>query len=1290
MPVIRLKRLLPIVIMLLSCSSLMAQPYCEVRTFGPNDGLVTNKVNAIAQDKNGLMWFSSWNGIMCYDGYSFTTFDGNADGSATLSSKRIYSMKKSSLGGLWCISHYGDLYYLDNVSCRFVDVSASIKDKTGLQLRYVSICSLGNGYTWVEGKDKSTGERRVVHIHDKEVLDGGGIEALPPTDMELKGAFLSRDGSEWLKYDKALVLYGKGIIRQGYWARTLNLGYTVCCPDENGRLYCYDTKTGTDTLITIRADVTCVNSIRRLKDDNLVCATNLGVVIYNMATGQSQVYALSGNATVDYIHVDSRMRLWAYSQLNGITLIDLTRNSVTQLNAQAALPEEKTGCEGDLWVEDRNHTVWCVPRGGTFSYFDEQTQQLVPYVLRSVDYKECVPDIVRYSVDNQGNLWCAASHSLHRISFAHQQFAKITLESHQETRALMYDRTGRLWAGNVNGKLALYDGRHTLTGYMGHNGSFDTTPRSFAERLYFVFEDDRERIWIATKGDGLYLIQQGKVTHYRHDDRNPYSLNCDTLFCVEQDTHGRIWVGAYGVTGGLNLVDESHGTLRFLNQDNVLMQPQGTHFQSIRRITHTADGVMILSTSDGIVTFSDSFDRADDIEFHYSIPESTSLPSRDVMQTIVMHSGRIFAATQAGELCEIDPSSLLDTLKVTICNSHSSVQGLIMSMQEDSNGQLWVVRENIIERFDPTDGNIYLYDVSLPGSVTEFSETLPAFNPTTGEMALGTIDGFILFKPRDIVSSGRKSKIVFSTLSFHDDNRPHPILYSQQVTLPSHRRSITVHFAALDYAHADNIMYAYRLEGADHDWQYIGHDHKATFSHLPSGHFRLLVKSTDHEGKWLDNTATLHIYAQPTFWESWMGHLLYILAAIVMLCLVWHYLNIRRKAKVEKEINEQKLKLYADASHRLRTPLTLIGGPVAEMLMDKDLPDRWREPLEMVRRNVRSMLEMTNNVLTNNTDNSFFVDDEHIPVFGQVDESLVGTVGQRPWDENIRLLVVEDNADLRTFLKGILSSSYNVITASNGKEGLESAIAEMPDFIITDVTMPVMDGLTMVHEIKRRQDTCHIPIIVLSAKASLEDRLKGLEEGIDDYITKPFSSVYLKNRVENIIAQRHNLQQRIMDSLQQANGIARPDTDIDAESQASGTAHGTDYSLSSPEIVDYDKQMMERLMQYLEEHIADANLRVSDMAQAAGVNRSSLFVKLKSIVGMTPVDFVRQLRIRRAIELVAKSDEAFSQIAYTVGFADPRYFSRIFKKETGMTPSEYRAAAQAKAKTVGDDSGENV
>lgn len=254
----------------------------------------------------------------------------------------------------------------------------------------------------------------------------------------------------------------------------------------------------------------------------------------------------------------------------------------------------------------------------------------------------------------------------------------------------------------------------------------------------------------------------------------------------------------------------------------------------------------------------------------------------------------------------------------------------------------------------------------------------------------------------------------------------------------------------------------------------------------------------------------------------------------------------------------------------------------------------------------------------------------------------------------ITMLIVEDNVELRYFLVSSLSSSYDIIEARNGEEGLQLASSRQPDFIITDIMMPVMDGMTMIRKIKACPETSHIPIVVLSARTAINYRIEGLNEGIDDYITKPFSMSYLKSRVDNIIRQRRQLQQAYVSKL-----------------NAAGDGHLI-YKADSSGIADTDKEFARRLVEYLEPRISDPDLKIDDITKAMALSRTVFYGKVKSLFGMSPIDFVRHMRILRAERMIIESRKSFSEIAYSVGFTDPKYFGRTFKAKTGMTPSDYR------------------
>ena len=250
--------------------------------------------------------------------------------------------------------------------------------------------------------------------------------------------------------------------------------------------------------------------------------------------------------------------------------------------------------------------------------------------------------------------------------------------------------------------------------------------------------------------------------------------------------------------------------------------------------------------------------------------------------------------------------------------------------------------------------------------------------------------------------------------------------------------------------------------------------------------------------------------------------------------------------------------------------------------------------------------------------------------------------------------MVEDNTELREFLKNILSENYKVWEATNGKEGLQLAQQHMPDFIISDIMMPVMDGLDMVKAIKEDRNTCHIPIILLSAKSSLDDRINGLEQGVDDYITKPFSSTYLKTRIRLLLQQRKQLQQRYM------------------EQYAATPAEKKDYlEPEQLQITPFDEQFMESVKAVAEKHIENADFTIEQFAQEVGMGRTVFYQKLKTITGLPPVDFLQAMRIKRAVQLMDTGEYNVSSIAYMSGFSDPKYFSKCFKKHIGLSPTEY-------------------
>lgn len=546
--------------------------------------------------------------------------------------------------------------------------------------------------------------------------------------------------------------------------------------------------------------------------------------------------------------------------------------------------------------------------------------------------------------------------------------------------------------------------------------------------------------------------------------------------------------------------------------------------------------------------------------------------------------------------------------------------------------------------------------------------------------------------------------------------------------IPANKRNLTITFASLDYERKYQTQYLYRIDGytAPGEWISNGSSNVIGFNRISHGNYVLKVRATNSHGVWSKYVAELPIEVRPTFWESIWGKFLMLLLLIGIVGAIFYTYNQRQRENVSHEMSMLKNEFYSDAANRLRTPLTLIGAPVKTVLeTEPGITRKGKELLKMVVDNANDMLMTLDKVQRygNNADfhtNSGLTEEdydlaERENANGQIDDHNVadylqevnkakeekdeeaerleemGKEKEDAQEETERkdqtVLVVEDNADLRKFLYSILSPTYNVLLAENGKAGLVMVRKEIPDFILTDVTMPVMDGLSMIHEIKQDTTLNNIPVMILSAKASVEDQQRGFDEGVDAYITKPFSTPYLLGRIEAILTQRRNIQMDVIRKLKETGDkdaiaalrivpAAAPLPALNqAETSAENEAVDPNSELAFMAAQIQDRTMM-RVFRFVVAHTGNPELKIEDISNEIGMSRSVLYNKVKATTGMKPVDFVRHIRIKKACEMLRKTDDTLSSIAFAVGFTDPKYFSKVFKKETGIVPTEYRNRTQ--------------
>ncbi len=255
------------------------------------------------------------------------------------------------------------------------------------------------------------------------------------------------------------------------------------------------------------------------------------------------------------------------------------------------------------------------------------------------------------------------------------------------------------------------------------------------------------------------------------------------------------------------------------------------------------------------------------------------------------------------------------------------------------------------------------------------------------------------------------------------------------------------------------------------------------------------------------------------------------------------------------------------------------------------------------------------------------------------------------------ILIVEDNDDIRDYTSDALSDEYNVITAVNGKEGVDKAMAQIPDVIVSDIMMPVMDGIDVCRILKTNVATSHIPIILLTAKTSITDKEVGYESGADSYLTKPFSATLLKNRIKNILDNRTILYKFIKSQLLVNGSVAETDT---ADEKDSGLV-----------LNELDNAFLEKLITVIEENITSDKLDIGFLQQHLNMSHSTLYRKVKGLTGMTATEFIQKTKLRYAASLLAKGGMNSTEVAYASGFNGVSYFANRFKKEYGVLPSQY-------------------
>lgn len=1328
------------------------------------DGLPTNEVQKVYQDKEGFLWMATRYGFCKYDGYQTTVYKSNLYTPGLLTNNNVYSLADDADGCLWIGTQEG---------------LNALNKETG-EIRHYVVPEIPNNVVscllvtrdnkvWVGtdyGLCQYVAEKDTFIVYDSQMTDG----VLNRTTI--KSLYEDIDGDVWI-----------GTWNSGLFRYSPAMHKFFAYPQVNKQNSAHVIYQDSEKNIWVGGWNCGLYLVNNPKNMDKVSYTE-----YSHRAGDNT--SLSDNIVYDIVEDIHTHTLWVGTR-TGLSIME-QKNPGYFINYKSRHSSYNIPCdEINTLLRDRSGNIWLGSIGGGVLMANTKVS---PFALHALDLAE--DDVPTTAVralftDSEENLWLGiGSYGLARkdnVTGALSFFSRIPefsgISRVPTINTIIQRRNGELWFGTYDGGIMVYkkgEKVQVLT-------ELDT-PYLYSSCVSALYEDSRGNCWAGCRGgmgvsladssfykfnvlpfenggmaswyhvrdiiedaDGSIWIATGNygIIHIRGDISRPetlkyynYSFNnkrlaVNSVLCLHLDSVGRLWAGTEG--GGLYLYERGKDV--FVGKNRKYSIPS----DMISSIEEDRQGNLWMGTNTGLV--------------HLQVPADESLVTVRVYTTA-------------------------DGLQDNYFIAHSSC---------NRGGELF---------FGGNKG----YNSFLP-------ETLEGDNKNVAYL----ITDIKIFN-RSFASF---KQCVRNKIS------PVIPPFTQKIRLPYKYNNFSIEFAALTYRNPDLNRYAYQLVGFDKDWQYTDANRRfAYYNNLKSGTYTFRLRAADENGIWSGEIRELEVVVLPPFWATWWAFLIYTSLLVIIVLIIFrtaknrmllrNELRLREmeKSKAE-ELNHTKLQFFTNITHELLTPLTIISATVDELKMqapgydelytvmsvnirrlirllqqilefrkaetgnlklrvspgdiaafvkneaesfkplvkkrkihfsvlcnpesitgyfDTDKIDKilynllsnaakynqdggyiqvtlaYAENKDFVQLHVKDngrgiskerqkmlfrrfyegdyrkyntigtgiglsltkdLVELhggsirvesdeqqgTEFIVTLPIDRSYFseeqIDEEAVlPVQKTItyeESELTGTVGsvQEEAAKAYTILVVEDNEDLLQLMMRLLHRDYNILTAENGKEAVTVVENEDVDLIVTDVMMPVMDGIELCKYVKNKLEISHIPVILLTAKNKEEDRAEAYEVGADAFISKPFNLAVLHARIRNLLKTKERTAKDFKNQLV--------------------------FEVKELNYTSLDEDFMQRAIDCVNRHLEDSEFDQAQFVEEMGTSKSTLYKKLKSLTGLNTSSFIRNIRLKAACRIMEEKGNAvrISELAYIVGFNDPKYFSSCFKKEFGMLPSEY-------------------
>ena len=1194
-----------------------------------------------------------------------------------------------------------------------------------------------------------------------------------------------------------------------------------------------------------------VNHIAEDRDGNLWFSTvGQGIFKYNISKHYLEHYEFKdANGLMASVLVDSENQIWAVTNWGSPTVSKLNKAE----NKFEPFPITYEAGQYDsnslVMLEDSEHALWLGTWECGLQKIDRYTGKAITYLHPSEgkgathihSLMEYAPHQLLIGSDDGLLLF-------NTLTCEHQLFTEDETNPYSLSNRFVYpivkDREGGIWVGTYYGGVNYLSPNTGQFECFAHSRFYNSVNGTVIGRFC---EDSSGYIWIASDDGGLsrFAPKDKQFTHYMPDEhRNSLSYHNVHALCMDDDD---LWIGTY--TGGVNVLNTKTGTFRvYTTKGGDLTTLDGTSSYAIFRDREKRIWVTSMAGINLYNREEDNFIRVKDLE-------SLTI---DIDQDA---DGNIWFSTQGKGLFKYNPDK--KTWKNYV---YSNTPGALVNDQVncvliDGNGNMWVGTMNGLCKYDAGEDRFEAIPLDIPSrnicgivedqhvlwltttkglvryapgeSCQVFTRSdglqseqfLPnaALKASDGKIYVGSVNGFNAFYPYQIKMNKVLPPVVITGLEIFnkeirigDKKLPKALNWMAELDLSYKDHVFSLLYASLSYCTPEKNQYAYKLEGFDKDWNYVGSQNKATYTNLPAGTYVFKVKATNTDGIWSNQEASLKITIHPPFYWSTASKILYFIWVCIALTFCIRFLLKRTEKKhtaeinqlnvsKEKEVHEAKIKFFTMIAHEIRTPVSLIIGPLEKIMKSSiPMPAVLRDDLNIIDRNSQRLLFLVNQLLDfrkveqegitmryasqnirqllqavcerfkpfitqhgahleveyPDADFTAMVDSEAIT---KMISNLLTNASKYTKDKVVLSCIVQpeqhtfvvkvtDNGigiskeDRKRIFKpffqamdnkpgtGIgLSIVKSIVESHNGCIEVESEINKGSSFIVTlpieQVGAEVQEGEAGVLNPVIPEDILSETLPVMSSKNKPLMLIVDDNEEMLNFLSSSFSAQYSILTAEDGMEALEKLKEHEvtlivsdwmmprMDGVEFCKAL-RADQSIshipfilltaktDTNSKIEGMDCGADAYIEKPFSVQYleaciknlldlrnllrqkfskmplvplnsiannsmDNKFLTRINEIIEQNFSNSELSVDFLAEELCISRSGLFAKIKTLANVTPNELIQIVRLKKAAALLSENKYRINEICYMVGFNNPSYFAKCFQKQFGIKPGEF-------------------